>query len=247
MNRLRSLYGWDPAVRLTRQGKVPIDFTVKVPQGTGVPGWLCLTRDESSKPVSLWVPRREDAQPQILRLVMDERCYEDTILRVEYTPTHVFIADAWLWNGTPLFQTTTFSFRQAFLRSVIHTVYTPCTSFESRRLSLREENTTSTRGFEYYTDSRGEKGIYSDTNVPACPMPLTAPLSLCSSHYQVTATEMPDVYTVSGGGFLRVKTLATSRALRGMGKTFFIECIKNEDDTWTPVIESHTNTNGSLA
>jgi len=245
MNRLRSLYGWDPAVRVTRQGKVPIDYTTKVAQGMGAPGWLCLTRDEFSKPVSLWVPRKEGAQPQILRMVIDERCYEDTILRVEYTPTHVFIADAWMWNGAPLFQTTSFASRQTFLRSVFPEVYTPCTPFESRRLALRETN-KATRGFEYYTDAPGERGVYSETIDAVLSQPALLPSSTLAE-CQITATDTPDVYTVSTGGFLRVKTLAMSRALRAMGGTFSINCIRNEDDTWTPVIESHTNTNGSLA
>jgi hypothetical protein len=59
------------------------------------------------------------------------------------------------------------------------------------------------------------------------------------------ATDVPDVYSVSAGGYLRVKTLALSKALRALGRKFVLECQKNDDGTWTPVIESHPNTNGS--
>ena len=226
---------------MTRQGKVPSEFAVKVPQGVGTPGWLCLTRDEQSKPVSLWIPRREDAQPQILRLVWDERCYEDTILRVEYTATHLFIADVWLWNGTRLFEKMKFSDRATFLRNAIPVVYTPCQPFESRRVTLRDVS-ASARGYEYYTDLPGEKGIYSDAVVAPAPAP--APV-LDTNRYEIIATDVPDVYSVSAGGYLRVKTLALSKALRAMGRKFVLECQKNSDGTWTPVIESHPNTNGS--
>ena len=220
MNRLRTLYSWDPSIRLTRQGTVPIDFTMKVPQGIGSPGWLCLTRDEQSKPVSLWVPRRDNAQPQILRLVWDERCYEDTILRVEYTSTHVFIADAWLWNGVRLFDTMNFEARTKFLTNAIPAVYTPCPAFESRQIALRDTN-TATRGYEYYSPSPGENGIYCD--------------SQSSNKQEITSTDVPDVYAVSAGGFLRVQTLKLSKALRVMGKKFVLECQKNTDGTWTVI------------
>ena len=239
MNRLRMLYKWDPAIRMTRQGKVPSEFAVKVPQGVGTPGWLCLTRDEQSKPVSLWIPRREDAQPQILRLVWDERCYEDTILRVEYTATHLFIADVWLWNGTRLFEKMNFADRATFLRNAIPVVYTPCQAFESRRVALRD-TAASARGYEYYTDLPGEKGIYSDAVSTPVPTPVTD-----TNRYEISATDVPDVYSVSAGGYLRVKTLALSKALRSLGRKFVLECQKNPDGTWTPVIESHPNTNGS--
>ena len=242
MNRLRTTYKWDPAIRMTRQGKVPSEFAVKVPQGVGTPGWLCLTRDEQSKPVSLWIPRREDAQPQILRLVWDERCYEDTIFRVEYTGTHIFIADVWMWNGTRMFEKMNFADRATFLRNAIPAVYTPCQAFESRRVALRDVS-TSARGYEYYTDSPGEKGVYSV--VEATTVPAIVPVLLESNCYEIVATDVPDVYSVSAGGYLRVKTLALSKALRAMGRKFVLECQKNADGTWTPVIESHSNTNGS--
>jgi len=227
---------------MTRQGKVPSEFAVKVPQGVGTPGWLCLTRDEQSKPVSLWIPRREDAQPQILRLVWDERCYEDTIFRIEYTGTHIFIADVWLWNGTRMFEKMNFADRATFLRNAIPAVYTPCQAFESRRVALRDVS-ASARGYEYYTDSPGEKGVYSV--VEATTVPSVVPVLLESNCYEIVATDVPDVYSVSAGGYLRVKTLALSKALRAMGRKFVLECQKNADGTWTPVIESHSNTNGS--
>ena len=232
MNRLKTLYKWDPAVRLTRQGKVG-NYSVKAPQGGGIPGWLCLTRDEHSKPIALWVPRKENAVAQPVRLVWDERCFEDTILRVEYTPTHVFLADAWMLNGTPLFMNTTFGARQTMLKSIF-ALHTPCPEFETRAIRLRDD-ITDIRGYEYYSNMEGEKGIFAE-----CKKKEEETLK-----YEIVATDIPDVYKVADVGYLRVRTMALSKTLRSFGRVFALECVQNDDGTWTPVIDSLTNTNGS--
>jgi hypothetical protein len=213
------------------QASAPADYDVKVAQGAGIPGWLCLTRDSSSRPTAYWVQR--NGAVQILRVVIDERCFEDTILRVEYTPTHVFIADVWLWNGIPLFQRTTFAWRQDFLRSVFPLVHTPCPEFESRSIQLRN-HTAKIRGYEYYSTVPGSMGKFAAA-AAAPPTP---------TRYEIHATDVPDVYRLTVGGYLRVRTFALSRKLAAMGKVFRLECTKNaEDDTWSPVIESCGSTN----
>jgi hypothetical protein len=231
MNRLKSVYRWDPGFRMTRQGNVG-PYSVKAPQGDGIPGWLCLTRDESSKPIAFWIPRKENPVPQPIRLVWDERCFEDTILRVEYTPTHVYLADAWMLNGTPLFTTTTFSKRQELLKSVF-SMYTPCPEFETRAVRLRDD-IEDIRGYEYYNNSEGEKGIFAECK------------KVETLKYEIIATDIPDVYKVADVGYLRVQTMALSKKLRTFGRVFTLECVQNEDGTWTPVIDSlPSNTNGS--
>ena len=222
MNRLKTMYGWDPVMRMTRQGKVP-DFTCKVPQTTGIPGWLCLTRDDSSKPIALWVQRKDNATPQVFRVVWDERCFEDTILRVEYTSTHVYIADVWMWNGTQMFKTRSFEQRAKFLKAAFEATYTPCPEFETRAVSMRE-NATEIRGHEYYSDAHGEKGIFIESKPDV------------SDKYEIVATDIPDVYKVADVGYLRVRTMALSKKLRALGRVFTLECVQNEDGTWTPRI-----------
>lgn len=231
MNRLKTLYGWDPAFRMTRQG-VATTFTQKSPQTSGIPGWLCLTRDELSKPIAYWIPRKPDAVPQVFRAVWDERCFEDTILRVEYTSTHLYIADAWTWNGVPMFKTKSFKERNEFLK-LAFSAYTPCPEFETRKVELRE-NATDVRGYEYYTDAHGEKGIFVETKPDVSEM------------YEIVATDIPDVYRVADVGYLRVQTMALSKYLRNLGKVFTLACTQNEDGTWTPRIDSlKPNTNGT--
>jgi hypothetical protein len=224
VNRLRTVYKWDEDRRMTCLAPPPAQYEVKVAQGFGVPGWLCLTRDSSSQPVAYWVQRNRSVQ--ILRIVLDDRCFEDTILRVEYTPTHVFIADVWMWNGSPTFKTTTFAWRQAFLEEVFPLVYTSCPGFESRAFALRNHVGASVRGYEYYTNGKGSTGKFS----LAAPPP-------AKTTYEIHATEVPDVYRLAVGGYLRVKTLALSKRLAAMGKVFRLECVKNgDDDTWTPLL-----------
>jgi len=229
MNRLKTIYKWDPAVRLTRQGNVG-PYAVKAPQGGGIPGWLCLTRDEQSNPVALWVPRKENPTPQVVRVVWDERCFEDTILRVEYTPSHVYLADAWMLNGTHLFSTKTFSERQVILKSIFE-LYTP-SQFETRRIDLRE-NVKDIRGYEYYNNFQNEKGVFAECKKTE------------NLQYEIVATDIPDVYKVADVGYLRVRTIELSKKLRTLGKVFTLECVQNEDGTWTPIIESLSNTNGT--
>ena len=234
MKRLQTLYGWDPSARMTRQATKPIrGSAVKVPQGSGIPGWLCLTRDPaSSAPVALWVPRRVDPKPQVFRIVMDERCFEDSILRVEYTSTHLYIADVWMWNGIKMFNRTSFAWRQTYLQDTLPVMYTPCPGFESRAVELRHEAMADIRGYEYYTDRIGETGLFKEETSPP-------PVAKEETIYQITATDVPDVYKLEGDlGYLRVRTLELSRALRKMGSSFRLQCVKNAEDdgTWTPVL-----------
>ena len=236
MKRLQTLYGWDPSTRMTRQATKPIRGNItRVPQGSGIPGWLCLTRDPSnSMPVALWVPRRADPKPQVFRIVMDDRCFEDSILRVEYTSTHLYIADVWMWNGIKMFNRTSFAWRQNYLRDMLPTMYTPCSGFESRAVELRREGMPDIRGYEYYTDRLGETGLFKEETPPA-----PEPIQETKTMYQITTTDVPDVYKLEDDlGYLRVRTLELSRTLRTLGPSFRIHCVKNPEDdgTWTPVL-----------
>jgi len=69
--------------------------------------------------------------------------------------THVFLADAWMLNGTPLFMNTTFGARQDMLKSIF-ALHTPCPEFETRAIRLRDD-ITDIRGYEYYNNMEGEE------------------------------------------------------------------------------------------
>jgi hypothetical protein len=216
---------WDPSLRLSRLGTRPnSQEVISVPQGNGTPGWIYLTRNPD--PIAFWVNRVENANGTPLRIVMDDRCFDETIFRVERTSTHLYIADVWMWNGTPLFGTTTFKERQDILEK-IYTLYTSCPGFETCPVQLRKD-VKDVRGLEYYSNEKGARGIFVE-----------------HTGFEITKTGVPDVYRVSDGGYLRVKTLALSKHLRTLGEKFVLDCKKNEDGTWTPILSSGTLTNGS--
>jgi hypothetical protein len=163
---------------------------------------------------------------------MDERCFEDSILRVEYTSTHLYIADVWMWNGIKMFNRTSFAWRQTYLRDMLPVMYTSCPGFESRAVELRSEAMADIRGYEYYTDRIGETGLFKEETPP--PVAKEEPTT-----YQITTTDVPDVYKLEGDlGYLRVRTLELSRTLRTLGSSFRLKCVKNPEDdgTWTPVL-----------
>jgi hypothetical protein len=135
----------------------------------------------------------------------------------------VYIADVWMWNGIQMFKTRSFEQRAKFLKAVFEATYTPCPEFETKMIALRE-NATEIRGHEYYSDAHGEKGIFIESKPDV------------SDKYEIVATDIPDVYKVADVGYLRVRTMTLSKKLRGFGKVFTLECVQNEDGTWTPRI-----------
>ena len=182
------------------------------------------------EPASFFVNRSGDATQ--LRMVFDERCFEDTIFRVEKTPTHLYLADVWMFNGSAIYDETTFQQRQELLKTVYSNFYTSCPEFETLALDLRE-NVKEIRGKEYYTNERGARGVFIEDK------PLENEADL-----EIVRTEIPDVYRIpSNGDYLQVKTLALSRYLKTLGQTFTLRCVNNKDGTWTPVLSSNTLTN----
>jgi hypothetical protein len=200
---------------------------ISVPQGKGIPGWLVLSRNP--KPIAFFVNRNGDVQQ--IRIVWDERCFEDTIFRVEKTSTHLYLADVWMFNGTPIFERTTFEERQTLLKSLFQ-LYTPCKPFETYRIDLRD-NVPDVRGREYYTNERGARGVFIEDKP-----------SEDETLQEILKTDIPDVYKiVSNGEYLRVPTLALSQYLRTLGSKFELKCTNNKDGTWTPLLSSNPVTN----
>lgn len=193
-----------------------------------MPGWLILTRNP--KPQALFSNRNGELQP--IRVVWDQRCFEDTIFRVEKTSTHLYLADVWMFNGTTLFYITTFQERQELLKKLFM-FYTPCSVFESIAIDLRE-NIKDIRGFEYYTNERGSKGIFIENK----------PDEANDAYLEIVRTDIPDVYRIiSNGEYLRVRTLELSQYLRNLGNQFKLRCSNNKDGTWSPILSSSPVTN----
>jgi hypothetical protein len=201
-----------------------------VPQGNGTPGWLYLTRNPT--PIAYFFTRTDNPTIMPVRIVWDERCFEDTVFRVEKTPTHLYLADVWMFNGVPIFDSTTFEERQNLLNSV-YSLYTPCPEFESFKVLKRSE-LNEIRGKEYYTNEKGARGIYCENSDETL--------------LEIVRTDIPDVYKIpSNGDYLRVKTLALSKYLNTMGSVFSLYCQNNQDGTWTPLVDTSSKpiTNGT--
>ncbi len=201
-------------------------------QGSGIPGWLVLTRDTvSSEPLALFIDR--DSNIQKHSAVIDERCFEDTIFRVEKTSSHLYLADVWMFNGTPIFDKTTFEERQQKMKELFLTFFTNCPAFQSICIDLRS-NMKDFRGKEYYTNDRGARGIFIESDFKKDDV----------SRLEVIRTDIPDVYRIpSTNEYLRVRTLELSRKLNDMGDKFVISCKNNYDGTWDPLLSSNTLTN----
>jgi hypothetical protein len=168
---------------------------------------------------------------QPIRIVWDERCFEDTIFRVEKTSTHLYLADVWMFNGVPIFDKTTFEERQTLLKSLFQ-FYTHCKSFETYHIDLRE-NVPDVRGREYYTNERGARGVFIEDKP-----------SEDETIQEIVKTDIPDVYKlVTNNEYLRVPTLALSQYLRSLGPKFTLKCSNNKDGTWTPLLSSNPVTN----
>jgi hypothetical protein len=227
LNRLPPQF--HPSLRLSKLGALPNREAVTwACQGKGIPGWLYFTRNPT--PMAYFINRTSEITP--VRIVWDERCFEETIFRVEKTPTHLYLADVWMFNGTHVFDYTTFEERQARLKTLYSTFYTPCPPFESFCVQLRSE-LTDVRGKEYYTNERGAKGIFVEDKP-----------SEDEAELDIVKTDIPDVYRIpSNGEYLSVKTLALSRYLRSFGPSFRLRCLNNKDGTWTPLLSSKPVTN----
>lgn len=167
-----------------------------------------------------------------LRIIFDDRCFEDTIIRVEKTSTHLYLADVWMFNGIQIFTTTTFQQRQDLLKTIFREFYTPCAVFETLALELRE-NVPDVRGYEYYTNECGARGVFIENK------PSEDELEL-----DITRTDIPDVYRIPANGeYLQVKTLVLSQYLRTLGDKFRLRCRNNKDGTWLPLLSSNPVTN----
>jgi hypothetical protein len=214
MDRFRRLYKWASDLKLSKRTNPRDDQTIRVPQTIGQAGWLILHRTPT--PECLWVVRSQLAS-QSVPFVIDERCFDDTILRVERTSTHVYLADVFLWQGVPVHLTHSYTQRQALLQGFLDTCYTSCPEFEWKAMSLRSQALVQLKGYEYYSDAPGDVGAFTeDTRVL----------------YTIHRTEIPDVYAVEGEeGYLDVPDLATSQRLLALGDVFQLFC-KRQGELW---------------
>ena len=150
--RMRRLYPWKPHVK---RGKDPLPLSQ--PQYAGSPGWMLLTRELDGRCVSLFVDHAEKVTP--VQLVLDERMFSDTVLRVTQLSPNVFLACDIRWlNGKNLFETMPYSKRRAVLDELLGLLHVPVLG---ALLTYDEVPVlTPVRGYETYDDQPGTLGVF---------------------------------------------------------------------------------------
>ncbi len=152
---MRRLCPWKPHVK---KGSVEDRHRLKIPQFAGSPGWLLLTHNEHGDPVALFVDKQD--RIEVLYLVMDERLFSDSVLRVvRLGPWQYVVYDLAVFNGQPYTETRTYSERQTKLRELLEAFHFP----DLIALRLPEdvpEWDTPVRGYEYYDDAPGTLGVF---------------------------------------------------------------------------------------
>jgi hypothetical protein len=149
---MRRLVPWKPHVK---KGKDPLPL--RVPQYAGVPGWMLLTRETDGKCVAMFVDHAEAVTP--VPIVMDERMFSDTVLRVTRIAPNVFLACDIRWlNGKNVFETMPYSKRHALLDELLALVHVPAMTAV---LTYDEVPVlTPVRGWETYDETPGSLGVF---------------------------------------------------------------------------------------
>jgi hypothetical protein len=143
---------WHPQVK---KGKDPLPLSQ--PQFVGMPGWLLLTHSKDGKAEALFVDKNEKAHE--ISIVLDERLFSDTVLRVIQVSPRVFVAcDIRFLNGKNLFETLSFRDRKEKLSALLEEFHQP----DLVALVMPEDapHGTLLRGHESYDDKPGSMGVF---------------------------------------------------------------------------------------
>jgi hypothetical protein len=149
---MRRLCPWKPHVK---KESVKDHHLLKIPQYVGNPGWILLTHDEESKPLALFVDKHD--KPVSLPIILDERMFSDTVLRVIQLKSDVFLAcDIRYLNGTNVYEKLNYSARRSLLENLLD---------EFHRTDLTALLTEAPvdcilHGWEHYDDSPGSLGVF---------------------------------------------------------------------------------------
>lgn len=157
--RMKRLYPMRPQ---TRKGSPEDHHRLRAPQYEGNPGWLLLTHSDEGDPVALFADRNDNVS--MVYLVLDERMFSDTVLRViRIGPSRFIIYDIRYLNGKNVFDKYTYEQRKAFLTELVD-------EFHQRDLVALDfpedipDWQYPLRGYEYYDDQPGSLGVFLPAN-----------------------------------------------------------------------------------
>jgi hypothetical protein len=147
---------WRPQ---TKKGKDPRPPSTheKNPQFAGSPGWILLTHNSEGHPEALFVDQNE--KTTLLSLVMDERLFSDTVLRVTRLAADMYVVCDIRWlNGKNLFETLAYKERRRKITELLDAFHFP----DLTALVALEDvpETIPIRGWEFYDDLPGSMGVF---------------------------------------------------------------------------------------
>ena len=207
-SRLQTQLGWTSNFRTVFKKPAPRGF--KVPQTSGILGWIILSY-EKNIPTCTWMTARDTIQ---LPIVFDERFFGDTIFRAEKIEKDTFvISDIIYHNSNYIFGCSNFIQRYDWLKLILARFHTPVDGL-TKLIHKSDLPKTPLRGYEVYTDVPGSTGFFVEDDKKT-----------------VTKGEIPDVYFIEES-YVRVPDLKTSVFLRSKGTTFELKCSQHSDGSW---------------
>ena len=128
-----------------------------VPQYNGIPGWILLSHNKENQPECIFVDKNEKIER--IPIIMDERIFSDTVLRVVRLSKDVFVAYDMCWlNGVHTWEKLSYADRKKKMDELLNIFHAPDLS-----VLLPIEDApygTPLRGHEHYNDQPGTIGIF---------------------------------------------------------------------------------------
>jgi hypothetical protein len=149
---MKRLTPWHPHLKKGRA-----HLQQKQPQFVGSPGWMLLSHSSQGRAEALFVDTHDVVTP--VPIVLDERLFSDTVLRVVRVSPTLFVAcDIRYLNGVNLFERLSFADRKARLAELLAEFHAP----DLAALVLPEDvpHGTLLRGYESYDDQPGSLGVF---------------------------------------------------------------------------------------
>ncbi len=118
---------------------------------------MLLTHSEAGQPEALFVDSHERTTP--ILLVMDERLFSDTVLRVTRLAADMFVVNDIRWlNGVLLSESLNYFERHAKIRELLEAFHFP----DLTALVMPEDvpTTIPIRGWDTYDDTPGSMGVF---------------------------------------------------------------------------------------
>ena len=217
-SRLQTLYDWTPNYRLVFRKPVPPELkTFRVPQTSGISGWLIFTYD-NGVPTCLWVTTTSSKK---VPCIIDERICGDTFFRAEKIgPLDFVISDIWMYNSNCIFATSTFEQRYNWLKIFLPT-FTSHVPGTVKFIHKSDIDGSMIKGYEEHPAEIARPGYFVECDG--------------SELIHFVKMNLPDCYeSVPFTGFLKVPDIKTSVYLRSKGDEFNCKCLK-VGEAWSVV------------